>query len=409
MRACACALSLLCVTSCVAPAPPHVQPVEVSLGRFVMGTVLEMSAYGSDPERNRLALRHAYQQIRQLDAQLSRHLAESDISRLNRAEGTPLGVAMPVREALEISLREGLRSGGAFDVTVGPLVALWTRAAGEDRLPDESEILQARRHVGAEHVQLMSDGRVALDPGTSVDLGGIAKGFALDRVLPGLLASGVEAALLSFGQSSTWAVGAPPGTVGWRLLVRAPQGGFAGIVTLRDRALSTSGTLGQWSEIAGRRFGHVLDPRSGWPLTRRRQALVVAPDATLAEVLSTALLILGEDEGIALVEARAGCEGLLLDAQAGAWETSGFREVTSFESLPDVAPVDLDTARGLSAPGEGPGGAAAPQSAKSISRSCRSRRNGASASRCESRGASRGHGIASSGSFQTSVSSHSGR
>ncbi|MGE4652125.1 MAG: FAD:protein FMN transferase, partial [Myxococcota bacterium] len=112
------------------------------------------------------------------------------------------------------------------------------------------------------------------------------------------------------------------------------SGGFAGVVTLRDRALSTSGTLGQWSEIAGQRFGHVLDPRSGWPLTRRRQALVVAPDATLAEVLSTSLLVLGEREGIALVEEREGCEGLLLDAEAGAWQTSGFGQATAFEPLP---------------------------------------------------------------------------
>jgi len=299
-----------------------------------MGTVLEMTAYVADPESGRRALERAFEEIRQLDTQLSRHMEESEISRLNRSKGTPFRLAAPAREALEISLQEGVRSGGAFDVTVGPLVALWTGAARRDRLPGESEVRQALGQVGAQHVHLLPGGRVALDPGTSVDLGGIAKGFALDRVLPRLRASGVGAALLSFGQSSTWALGSPPGAAGWRLLVRAPEGGFAGVVTLRDRALSSSGTLGQWSEIAGRRFGHVLDPRSGWPLTRSRQALGVAPDATLAEVLSTALLVLGEREGIALVEARENCEGLLLDAEAGTWETSGFREATSFQSLP---------------------------------------------------------------------------
>jgi len=350
LRARALALALLGVISCVATPVEEAPLVEVSLGRFVMGTVLEISAYGRSRETSRLAVERAYQEIRELDRQLSRHLEESDISRLNRSGGTPLRVAEAVREVLEISLREGLRSGGAFDVTVGPLVALWTHAAGQDRLPVESEIRSAMRHVGLHHIRLMPGGRVVLDPATSIDLGGIAKGFALDRVLPQIVASGVEAGLLSFGQSSVWALGSPPGAPGWRLLVRAPEGGFAGVVTLRDTALSTSGTLGEWSEIGGRRFGHVLDPRSGWPLTRRRQALVVAPDATRAEVLSTALLVLGEVEGIALIEAREGCEGLLLDAEGGAWETSGFREATAFQPLAQEVSLGLGPRRGSAAP-----------------------------------------------------------
>ena len=111
-------------------------------------------------------------------------------------------------------------------------------------------------------------------PGGAVDLGGVAKGYALDRVRERLGAR-VDAALLSFGQSSTWAIGRPPGASGWRLLARGPDGGFAGVLTLRDRALSVSEALGQWNEIGGRRYGHVLDPRSGEPLTRNRAALVV--------------------------------------------------------------------------------------------------------------------------------------
>jgi hypothetical protein len=97
----------------------------------------------------------------------------------------------------------------------------------------------------------------------------------------------------------------------------APEGGFAGLLTLRDLALSVSGSLGQWTEIGGRRYGHVLDPRSGQALTRRREALVVAPTASLAEALSTALLVLGEAEGPALVASQPGCESLLLDAGRG--------------------------------------------------------------------------------------------
>jgi thiamine biosynthesis lipoprotein len=222
---------------------------------------------------------------------------------------------------------------GSFDVTVGPLVALWTRAGERDALPSAAELARARERVGSDRIEVRADGRVALAAGSSVNLGGVAKGFALDRVRPLLRDHGVEAALLNFGQSSTWAVGAPPDGPGWRLLARAPDGGFAGVLTLRDRALSVSGSLGQWTEIEGRRYGHVLDPRSGRPLVRRREALVVAPSATLAEALSKALLVLGEAEGVALVAAQPDCEGLLLDANGGRFATPGWERATRFEWL----------------------------------------------------------------------------
>ena len=178
MRACASALAFLCVASCTARPPPDAQLDEVSLGRFAMGTVLEMTAYVADPESGRRALERAFEEIRQLDTQLSRHMEESEISRLNRSKGTPFRLAAPAREALEISLQEGVRSGGAFDVTVGPLVALWTGAARRDRLPGESEVRQALGQVGAQHVHLLPGGRVALDPGTcsGVDAGGAGGG-----------------------------------------------------------------------------------------------------------------------------------------------------------------------------------------------------------------------------------------
>ena len=115
--------------------------------------------------------------------------------------------------------------------------------------------------------------------------------------------------------------------------MRWPGEGFLGVVRLNDQALSVSGSLGQWVEIGGRRYGHVLDPRSGRPLSRRRQALVVAQSATLAEALSKALLILGEDEGIALVASQPGCHGLLVDTGGRSWSTPGWARAVGFEAL----------------------------------------------------------------------------
>jgi thiamine biosynthesis lipoprotein len=114
------------------------------------------------------------------------------------------------------------------------------------------------------------------------------------------------------------------------VLVRDAAGGFAGIATLRDRALSVSGSFGQSSVIGGRRFGHVIDPRSAWPLERARLAAVVADSGARAEALSKALVVLGEREGIALVEAL-GAEGLLVDADGRRFQTHGFADAVRFE------------------------------------------------------------------------------
>jgi thiamine biosynthesis lipoprotein len=165
----------------------------------------------------------------------------------------------------------------------------------------------------------------------SVNLGGVAKGYALDSLLPLLDAHGVDAALLNFGQSSTWARGAPPAAEGWRLLVRGPDGGFAGIVTLRDQALSVSSSLGQFTEIEGQRYGHILDPRTGQPLVRARQTLIVAPRADLAEALSKALLVLEAEAGLERVASQPGCEGLLIEAGGILRMTPGFAEAVLFE------------------------------------------------------------------------------
>jgi thiamine biosynthesis lipoprotein len=241
-------------------------------------------------------------------------------------------------DLLAVSLRHTVATRGSFDVSVAPLVALWKQAGLRNALPSAREISEARSRIGATRIAILPDGRVALPAGMAIDLAGIAKGFALDRALPILRAASVSNALLELGQSSTWALGAPSGSPeGWRLLARAPEGGFAGVLTLRDRALSVSGSLGQSTEIAGRRFGHVIDPRSGRPLERRRQALVVAQDAAQAEALSKALLVLGEVQGLEVVASQPGCEGLLLDEGGARFATPGWQAATRYEPLPAQA------------------------------------------------------------------------
>lgn len=317
--------------SCAGAPEPPLQLV--GDGRYVMGTILEITLAARDPERARAVLDRCFERARRLDRLFSVYEETSDVSRLNRFAGRgPQPVAPEVAAILRDSIAYGRRTRGAFDVTVGPLVDLWGRAAELGRLPAEAELERARARVGFEKLRVHPDGRAELlGLGMQVDLGGVAKGWALDHLRALLRERGATSALLAFGQSSTWAMGAPPDAPGWRLLVRGPGGAFLGTITLRDRALSVSGALGQRVTIEGRELGHVLDPRSGRPLTRRRQAVVLTRDAALAEALSKALLVLDEAEALALLADCGECEGLLVDADGRRAQTPGFAEAAHFE------------------------------------------------------------------------------
>lgn len=308
-------------------------PVLASDGQYLMGTVLEASLCAPDRATGDARLREVFEGVRALERIFTTFDPNSEVSALNRSGGKgPQRVSAELVRLTADSLALSAQTGGTFDVTVGPLVALWKAAGKSGRLPAPAELAAARAVVGATRVTVdASRGTIALDrPGTALDFGGIAKGWALDRALERLRAAGVTRALLSFGGSSIAALGASPGSDGWGVALKDPSGGVTGAVVLRDQSLSVSGSLGQYVEIDGRRYGHVLDPRTGEPLKRARVAVVLAADGARAEALSKALLILGESEGIALVESLPDAEGLLRDENGRSFETTGWRAASRY-------------------------------------------------------------------------------
>lgn len=308
-------LPLLLAAACAAPASaPELAPVGVADGRYVMGTVLEITLPGASEERGRVLLDRLFARAAALDQLFSTYDPDSDLVVLNRHAGQGLQPVAPELAAILAAAQDyGALTHGVFDVTVGPLVELWTEAARRDRAPDADEIEAALGRVGAQRMRV-TDARAELPiRGMSVDLGGLAKGWALDRMRELLATESVANAFVSFGQSSILGLGTPPDAPGWRVLLRGVDRPYAGVVTLHDRALSVSASVGQWSEIGGRRYGHVLDPRTGHPLTRRREAAVLDASAARAEALSTALLVLDVDAGLALLESLDGAEGMLME------------------------------------------------------------------------------------------------
>jgi thiamine biosynthesis lipoprotein len=330
------AAALACARS-VGPLPPLEDPraacpASVSDGQLVMGTVLEITLCAPDRASGERWLAELFDQTRELERVFTSFDPTSDTSRANQAAGRgPRRVDPRLARLTAESLALSAATGGSFDPTVGPLVALWSSAGRRGRLPSEAELATARAAVGASRLSADPEAStLSLPAGAALDFGGIAKGWALDRLGERLRALGVTRALLSFGESSLLALGRPANWDGWGVALSDGAGGFAGTVQLRDQSLSVSGSVAQFSEIEGRRFGHVIDPKSGWPLERVQLAAVVASDGARAEAFSKALLILGERDGIALLESLSDAQGILIDAGGSHWETKGWREAVRY-------------------------------------------------------------------------------
>jgi thiamine biosynthesis lipoprotein len=324
-------LFLLAETSCVLACK--------SDGRYLMGTVLEITLCDQRGETSLQAeqtFAKLFATITHLEALLSTFSPDSAVSFLNVHAGQGAYPAPPeVIELLTFSQRYWRLTHGTFDVTIGPLMHAWRLAGESQQAPSPAALQQVKTRIGSDKVKILPNAQVMLArPGMAIDLGGIGKGYALDQLARTLKSQPRNSALLDFGQSSLWALGSPPDAPRWRLLVQRPSGQPVGVIALSNQALSISASFAQTFVIQGRQYGHVIDPRSGLPLQRDLLACVVAPNATQAEALSKALLILGERAGIALLEQLPGTEGFLSEGDGRQWMTSGWRETTAFSPMP---------------------------------------------------------------------------
>jgi FAD:protein FMN transferase len=279
----------LVLLPCVARAVPDTQV------HYVMGTYLRITADGAGAAAGMQA---CFQEVRRLDDVFSRWTTISELSRLNAAAPGERAVSADMAELLRRSLALSDATGGAFDVAVGPLTALWRRPEP----PRADEIAVARADATRDAVRIRGD-RVTLASGARLDFDGIAKGFAVDACVARLRAVGVERALVSLGESSLYAIGAPAGDAYWRFAVRgADPETTVGTLGLRDIGASVSATFGIDGKAA-RRVAHIIDPRSCRPLEDDAVAVVASPFATDAEAFTKAVLVWGHD-GVQRARAR---------------------------------------------------------------------------------------------------------
>ena len=279
----------------------------VTDGRYAMGTILEVTVQKGAAS----ALDAVFEEVDRIESELSSYKENSQLSILNRLAGNPtVMVSDTLLEVLELAKYYSDSTDGAFDVSIGPLTRLWKESFQSDSVPSNIAMNNALSMVGMSKVKIVGNS-VLLPTGMALDLGGIGKGYALDKVERLLARESIEHALISFGESSTLALGSPRDSEAWSLLVRGLGQEFIGRISLSDQALSVSRSLGKVTEIQGRRFGHIFDPATGTPVNREALAIVVSKTSTEAEVWSTALLVLGVDKGLGLVEKVKGTEAFI--------------------------------------------------------------------------------------------------
>lgn len=291
-------LAFLAPGACSAPGP--LQRYEYA--EMAMGVRARIVVYAATKSAAQDACRAAFEHIARLEDVMSDYRPTSELRRLCAAAGgEPVKVSPELLHILLRSEELSRRSDGAFDVTIGPLVKLWRAARRSGTLPRCDEIDAAERLVGWRRVVIdRKAGAVRLEtPGMQLDLGGIAKGYACDEAISVLKRHGIRSALVEMGGDIVVS-GPPPGKKGWEIEIANATDPAERQVILSNAAMSSSGDTEQYVEIGGRRYSHIVDPRTGLGLTDRTAVTIIAPNGATADGLSTAISVMGAEKGKAL-------------------------------------------------------------------------------------------------------------
>jgi len=286
-----------------------------------MGSSFTIYLYAANNEQADAVFDAAFEEIDRLEDTLSNYRDSSELSRINRLAARQAVTTDPeVFGLLKTSLDYSKKTGGAFDITVGPLMKAWGFFRASGHYPSPAELKTARAEVGWQNVQLDDTQRTVrfIKNGVELDLGAIGKGYTVDRIVSVLREAGIQSALVDAGSSTLYALGAPPGKNGWT--VRVPRPGHrdqtVSTVLLRDTSLSTSGSYEKFFRLNGKIYCHILDPHTGRPVEGMLQTSVIAQDGTTTDALSTSMFVMGPQAGKALLSTYPDAAGFWITGDA---------------------------------------------------------------------------------------------
>ena len=302
-----------------APSPAAPSPHLVARGGEAMGTVVDMKVWTTDDDKAREAMGRAFDEITRLEHLMTTWREDSDVSRINAAAGgKPVVVSPETFECIRRSLEFSRRSGGAFDITFYALKGLWKFDQDlEAKLPDPKEI--------RERIKLIDYRKLVLDEahhtvllkkaGMRINLGGIAKGYAVDRATAVLRQAGFHDAIVQAG-GDLMLSGDKSGKP-WQAGIRDPRAKrdeYFAIAMVKNHAFSTAGDYERTFFVDGKRYHHIIDPKTGYPATRARSVTIYAPDALTADGIDDAVLIMGAEAGLKLVDSFPDVGAVIVDA-----------------------------------------------------------------------------------------------
>lgn len=330
-------IQLACATAAIAVAIGCTNNAEapssraVTASRLSMGSVLTLTASTADGSAATAAFDAVFAEFARLEGLMSTWIPGSDVSRVNREAGVrPVAVSAEVRDVLETARKMSEWTGGKFDVTFGALAGLWRFDHDQNNvIPDMREVRRRLPLVDYRAIQIDDAAGTVFIPreGMSIHLGGIGKGYAIDRAAAILRARGLRDFMIQSG-GDIYAGGLKDGKP-WRLAIQDPRGpanhSFAEL-DLSDGTFSTSGDYERYFVRNGRRYHHILDPDTGLPARGTRSVTIVSDLAVLADGLSTGVFIMGPDQGMALIERLPGVEGVIVSDTNEVLISSGLRD-----------------------------------------------------------------------------------
>lgn len=271
------------------------------------------------------AIERSFSEMRVLEERMSEWRADSEVSAINQNAGSAVKVSPATFDVISKGIWAGKISGGVFDISFAKLGELWKfgdAAEKDPKVPAPAEIAARRRFVDYRRIQLDDAGKTVTIPrGAKLGLGGIAKGYIVDRAAGVLRASGLDSFLVQAG-GDLYGAGRKPDGSPWVSGIQDPRGArgaFFATIELTDHAFSTAGDYARSFIKNGKRYHHILDPRTGYPATASRSVTIWAEDAVTADAIDDAVFILGPAKGLALVESIPNAGAVIVDAKNKVW------------------------------------------------------------------------------------------
>lgn len=340
-----CALSLMFLVSCssgnksngTTSQQTNDQPYEQT--NTMMDTVITLKAYGTNAKT---AVDESFKRLDEIDKLASTTISTSDVYKINAAAGKEYVKVHPeIIKMIETSIKYSKLSGGAFDITTGPIINLWGIGTDKERLPSDSEIKAKLSLVGYNNISInKSDNSVMLQKtGMAIDLGGLAKGFAADEVLKIYDKYGIKKGLINLGSSTIYAIGTNQDGKPWSVGIKHPRDDdsstYLGIIRISNQALSTSGDYERFFIKDGKRYHHIMNSSTGYPADTgvMSDTIVIdnnVPDKNMvADILTTTVFVMGPQKGIQFIDNLDGVSCEITGTDNKIYTSKGFKDKIS--------------------------------------------------------------------------------